>query len=77
MFAGITDTNTWRFTVTTDMNWSLTAYWPLNDGTDGQTVTTADGPITLRSLSLHGMAGLRAPYAAETAVTPCNRSKGE
>ena len=44
-FAGISDTGTWQFTTTTNRNWSLVAYWPLNDGTDGQTVTTADDVI--------------------------------
>jgi hypothetical protein len=47
-YAGITDTSTWRFTVTTDANWSLVAYWPLTNSTlgtisDGATIATEPG----------------------------------
>ena len=34
-FAGIANTTTWRFTNTEDKNWSLVAYWPLNEGPAG------------------------------------------
>ena len=44
-FAGYSDTNTWQFTVTTNPNWSLIAYWPLNDGNDGDSVASADDII--------------------------------
>jgi hypothetical protein len=42
-FAGVTNTTTWRFTVTADPNWALVAYWPLNDGVDGQTISATGG----------------------------------
>ncbi len=47
-YAGIANTSTWRFTVTTDANWSLVAYWPLTNSTigtiaNGATVATQPG----------------------------------
>ena len=44
-FTGILDNVTWNFTVDPDPNANLVAYWPLNDGTNGQMVTGADDVI--------------------------------
>ncbi|MEM7394674.1 MAG: LamG-like jellyroll fold domain-containing protein, partial [Verrucomicrobiota bacterium] len=41
-FAGIYDTATWTFRTTTNINWNLVAYWPLDDGPLGP---VADGTI--------------------------------
>lgn len=41
-FLGINDAETWRFSVMAeDPHWALVAYWPLNDGPAGSTVTGA------------------------------------
>jgi hypothetical protein len=45
-FLGINDPAVWRFRVMPEeVNWSLVAYWPLNDGPVGMTVTNADDLI--------------------------------
>ncbi len=42
-FAGIANDTTWSFSVSEDPNAHLVAYWPLNDGTNGQLVSAAGG----------------------------------
>lgn len=44
-FAGISSDTTWRFRVSKDPSATLVAYWPLNDGANGEDVTTADDVI--------------------------------
>ncbi|MEM7394774.1 MAG: LamG-like jellyroll fold domain-containing protein, partial [Verrucomicrobiota bacterium] len=45
LFVGINDDVTWNFSGDPNPNANLVAYWPLNDGTNGQSVTGADDVI--------------------------------